>query len=102
MTRRSLFFALLCSQRQLHFTSTFSFQANRLRQTHPEAAEQIYDLQRQLNEEWNRLTGKSNSRKEKLLDSYDYQRFLADFRSASLPLPQSPTRAVSRRHSNSP
>ena len=54
--------------------------ANKLRQTHPEAAEQIYDLQRQLNEEWNRLTAKANSRKEKLLDSYDYHRFLADYR----------------------
>lgn len=54
--------------------------AHRLRQTHPEAAEQIYDLQRQINEEWNRLTAKANNRKEKLLDSYDYQRFLADYR----------------------
>lgn len=56
--------------------------AHRLRQTHPEAAEQIYDLQRQINEEWNRLTAKANNRKEKLLDSYDYQRFLADYRYA--------------------
>lgn len=54
--------------------------ANRLRQTHPEAAEQIYDLQRELNEQWNRLTTKANNRKERLLDSYDYQRFLSDFR----------------------
>lgn len=51
-----------------------------MRQTHPEAAEQIYDLQRQINEQWTRLTQKSNSRKEKLLDSYDYQRFLSDYR----------------------
>ncbi|KAK6060073.1 spectrin repeat-containing domain protein, partial [Cooperia oncophora] len=54
--------------------------ANRLRQSHPEAAEQIYDLQRELNEQWNRLTAKANNRKEKLLDSYDYQRFLSDYR----------------------
>lgn len=54
--------------------------ANRLRQSHPEAAEQIYDLQRELNEQWNRLTSKANNRKEKLLDSYDYQRFLSDYR----------------------
>ncbi|VDM96402.1 unnamed protein product [Thelazia callipaeda] len=59
---------------------TLDEKANRLRQTHPEAAEQIYDLQRQLNEQWNRLTAKANNRKEKLLDSYDYQRFLSDFR----------------------
>ncbi|CDW52174.1 Spectrin alpha chain [Trichuris trichiura] len=54
--------------------------ANRLRQTHPEAAEQIYDLQLQLNERWNALTTKANNRKEKLLDSYDHQRFLSDYR----------------------
>ncbi|CAD5229447.1 unnamed protein product [Bursaphelenchus okinawaensis] len=54
--------------------------ANKLRQTHPEAAEQIYDLQRQINEQWNHLTQKANSRKDKLLDSYDYQRFLSDYR----------------------
>lgn len=45
-----------------------------------EAAEQIYDLQRQINDQWNQLTQKSNSRKDKLLDSYDYQRFLSDYR----------------------
>ncbi|VDP10579.1 unnamed protein product [Soboliphyme baturini] len=54
--------------------------ANRLRQTHPEAAEQIYKLQCHLNEKWANLTSKSNQRKDKLLDSYDYQRFLSDFR----------------------
>lgn len=59
---------------------TLDEKANRLRQTHPEAAEQIYDLQREINEQWNRLTAKANNRKEKLLDSYDYQRFLSDYR----------------------
>lgn len=54
--------------------------ANKLKQTHPESAETIYQLQKQLNEEWTRLTAKANSRKEKLLDSYDYQRFVADYR----------------------
>lgn len=54
--------------------------ATKLRQSHPEAAEQIYDLQRQINEQWNQLTQKANSRKDKLLDSYDYQRFLSDYR----------------------
>lgn len=52
---------------------TLDEKANKLRQTHPEAAEQIYDLQRQINEQWNQLTQKANSRKDKLLDSYDYQ-----------------------------
>ncbi|MFH4975655.1 hypothetical protein AB6A40_002364 [Gnathostoma spinigerum] len=59
---------------------TLDEKANRLRQTHPEAAEQIYDLQKEMNEQWNRLTAKANNRKEKLLDSYDYQRFLSDCR----------------------
>ena len=78
---------------------TLDEKANKLRQTHPggsgtrahapaicyleslaEAAEQIYDLQRQINDQWNQLTQKSNSRKDKLLDSYDYQRFLSDYR----------------------
>ncbi|TKR73840.1 hypothetical protein L596_021099 [Steinernema carpocapsae] len=59
---------------------TLDEKANKLRQTHPEAAEQIYDLQRQINEQWQRLTQKANNRKEKLLDSYDYQRFLSDYR----------------------
>ncbi|KAI6209533.1 Spectrin protein 1 [Aphelenchoides besseyi] len=59
---------------------TLDEKANKLRQTHPEAAEQIYDLQRQINEQWTQLTQKANSRKDKLLDSYDYQRFLSDYR----------------------
>ncbi|KAK6759691.1 hypothetical protein RB195_021331 [Necator americanus] len=54
--------------------------ANRLRQSHPEAAEQIYDLQRELNEQWNRLTAKANNREEKLIDSHDYQCFLSVYR----------------------
>uniref|UniRef100_A0A0K0ELE0 SH3 domain-containing protein n=1 Tax=Strongyloides stercoralis TaxID=6248 RepID=A0A0K0ELE0_STRER len=59
---------------------TLDEKANKLRQTHPEAAEQIYDLQKEINAQWTRLTQKANNRKEKLLDSYDYQRFLSDFR----------------------
>lgn len=49
-------------------------------QTHPEAAETIYTKQKEINEEWTQLTAKANARKEKLLDSYDLQRFLADYR----------------------
>lgn len=49
-------------------------------QTHPDTAEQTYSKQREINEEWTQLTVKANSRKEKLLDSYDLQRFLADYR----------------------
>ncbi|GFT44789.1 spectrin alpha chain [Nephila pilipes] len=54
--------------------------ASRLMQTHPEAAETIYTKQKEINEEWTQLTAKANARKEKLLDSYDLQRFLADYR----------------------
>ncbi|XP_024083018.1 spectrin alpha chain [Cimex lectularius] len=54
--------------------------ANRLMQTHPETAEQTYAKQKDINEEWTQLTAKANSRKEKLLDSYDLQRFLSDYR----------------------
>lgn len=54
--------------------------ANRLMQTHPESAQQTYEKQTEINEEWKNLTQKANARKEKLLDSYDLQRFLADYR----------------------
>lgn len=49
-------------------------------QTHPESAEQTLAKQTEINEEWAQLTAKANSRKEKLLDSYDLQRFLNDHR----------------------
>ncbi|EEB17271.1 Spectrin alpha chain, putative [Pediculus humanus corporis] len=54
--------------------------ANRLMQTHPDTADQTFAKQREINEEWTQLTAKANSRKEKLLDSYDLQRFLSDYR----------------------
>ncbi|XP_053988880.1 spectrin alpha chain isoform X1 [Hylaeus anthracinus] len=54
--------------------------AQRLMQSHPETAEQTYAKQKEINEEWTQLTAKANSRKEKLLDSYDLQRFLSDYR----------------------
>ncbi|XP_017774793.1 PREDICTED: spectrin alpha chain isoform X2 [Nicrophorus vespilloides] len=54
--------------------------ANRLMQTHPETAETTFAKQKEINEEWTQLTAKANSRKEKLLDSYDLQRFLNDHR----------------------
>lgn len=57
--------------------------ANRLMQTHPEAADTIYAKQREINEEWTQLTAKADARKEKLLDSYDLQRFLSDYRDLS-------------------
>lgn len=54
--------------------------ANRLVTTHPETAEQTLAKQQEINELWTQLTAKANSRKEKLLDSYDLQRFLNDHR----------------------
>ncbi|XP_022242846.1 spectrin alpha chain-like isoform X2 [Limulus polyphemus] len=54
--------------------------ASRLIQTHPESADTIDAKRKEINEEWTQLTAKANARKEKLLDSYDLQRFLADYR----------------------
>jgi spectrin alpha len=60
--------------RQLDETGT------KLMQTHPESAETIYSKQKEINTEWTQLQTKATSRKEKLLDSYDLQRFLSDYR----------------------
>jgi spectrin alpha len=54
--------------------------ANRLMQTHPESAQSIFEKQNEINQQWTSLTQKANARKEKLLDSYDLQRYLADYR----------------------
>ena len=54
--------------------------ATKLMNTHPESAETIYSKQKEINSEWTQLQGKANARKEKLLDSYDLQRFLSDYR----------------------
>ena len=54
--------------------------ANRLMQTHPDQAQSIYEHQKDINEAWNQLTAKADQRKAKLLDSYDFQRFLSDQR----------------------
>ncbi|XP_059483573.1 spectrin alpha chain isoform X3 [Neocloeon triangulifer] len=54
--------------------------ATRLMHTHADTADQTYAKQLEINETWQQLTSKANSRKEKLLDSYDLQRFLSDYR----------------------
>lgn len=54
--------------------------AKRLMMTHPDQEEPIYEHQREINEMWNALTAKADGRKAKLLDSYDLQRFLSDYR----------------------
>lgn len=55
-------------------------QANRLMQSHPDTADQTYAKQKEINEEWQQIMTKANARKEKLLDSYDLQRFASDYR----------------------
>lgn len=54
--------------------------ANRLIQSHPDTAEQTYTKQKEINEMWDQIITKATARKEKLLDSYDLQRFLSDYR----------------------
>ncbi|XP_013112769.1 spectrin alpha chain isoform X1 [Stomoxys calcitrans] len=54
--------------------------ANRLMVSHPDTAEQTYAKQKEINEMWDQITTKATARKEKLLDSYDLQRFLSDYR----------------------
>merc|ERR550519_2731185 len=54
--------------------------ASKLMHTHKDNAEVIYEKQKDINEEWTHLSAKCNLRKVKLLDSYDLQRFLSDYR----------------------
>ncbi|KAI5631908.1 spectrin repeat domain-containing protein [Phthorimaea operculella] len=54
--------------------------ANRLMSTHGDSADATYSKQREINEAWQQLQARANQRKEKLLDSYDLQRFLSDYR----------------------
>ena len=54
--------------------------AKRLMNTHPDQQTSIYEHQTEINEHWNLLTGKADERKAKLLDAYDLQRFLSDYR----------------------
>ncbi|XP_060810568.1 spectrin alpha chain [Amyelois transitella] len=54
--------------------------ANRLMTSHGDSADATYSKQREINEAWQQLQARANARKEKLLDSYDLQRFLSDYR----------------------
>ena len=54
--------------------------ASKLMHIHKDSAEIIYEKQKDINEEWTHLCSKANQRKVKLLDSYDLQRFLSDYR----------------------
>lgn len=50
--------------------------ANRLMATHSDSAEATYSKQREINDAWHQLQARANARKEKLLDSYDLQRYV--------------------------
>ena len=54
--------------------------ASKLMHMHKDNSEVIYEKQKEINEEWTHLCAKANLRKVKLLDSYDLQRFLSDYR----------------------
>ena len=54
--------------------------ANKLSKIHTESAETIMESRTEINAEWTQLSHKAVARKEKLLDSYDLQRFLSDYR----------------------
>lgn len=47
---------------------------------HPDQEEAIRAKLSEITENWTGVTDKANGRKAKLLDSYDYQKFLAEFR----------------------
>ena len=52
----------------------------KLAKSHPDSGGVIQDGKTEINEEWAQLNTKALLRKEKLLDSYDLQRFLSDYR----------------------
>lgn len=58
--------------------------SQRLINTHPDQADSIYQKQIRIQEAWSELTRKADARKAKLLDSYDYHNFLANFRFVQL------------------
>lgn len=50
---------------------------------HPDQEEAIKAKLEEITESWTGVTDKANLRKAKLLDSYDYQKFLSEFRYTS-------------------
>ena len=47
---------------------------------HPDQEDAIKAKLADITENWTGVTDKANTRKAKLLDSYDYQKFLAEYR----------------------
>merc|ERR1719211_183275 len=54
--------------------------SSKLMSSHPESSEVIITKKKEITEEWVQIQSKAMARKEKLLDSYDLQRFLSDYR----------------------
>ncbi len=54
--------------------------SQRLMNTHPDQAEAIYQKQIKIQSAWTELTQKADARKSKLLDSFDYQSYMANYR----------------------
>merc|ERR1739844_743760 len=54
--------------------------SNKLMASHPESSDVIITKKKEITEEWVQIQSKAMARKEKLLDSYDLQRFLSDYR----------------------
>ncbi|CAF0847409.1 unnamed protein product [Brachionus calyciflorus] len=54
--------------------------SQKLMNTHQAQAEDIYQKQIRIQQAWTELTQKADARKAKLLDAFDYQNFIANFR----------------------
>ena len=54
--------------------------SQRLMNTHPDQAEAIYQKQIRIQQAWTELTQKADARKAKLMDSFEYQDFMGNFR----------------------
>ncbi|XP_075238969.1 spectrin alpha chain-like isoform X4 [Convolutriloba macropyga] len=53
---------------------------NKLIETHPDQVEEVQDKQKEVNEAWNNLKNKSDAHAAGLLEAYEYQKYLAQYR----------------------
>ena len=51
-----------------------------LSRTYPQAAKQVKNKEKEVLDAWNHLKGHTEARKVKLVDSYDLQHFMNDYR----------------------
>ena len=54
--------------------------AAKLAKNHPDSSDEIMERKNEILKDWKALNESATERKEKLLDSYDFQRFLSDYR----------------------